>query len=128
MMPQGAFKKFSEMSDAEQKIILEQALQIGVLAAALAETKDRIATSNQKLTIYKELLSKQEHLYGELQRDLAAYQHERSISTRKKVKEMSLIAREILIEIELIFFIHHFRLFILFSRRFIYCHGFLCII
>lgn len=42
MQPQGAFKRFSQMTDSEQKAIMETAMQLGVLPAALEIVKDQI--------------------------------------------------------------------------------------
>lgn len=41
MMPQGSFKRFSQMTDAEAKSILESALQVDVLAKAAQVAKER---------------------------------------------------------------------------------------
>lgn len=48
MMPQGSFKKFSEMTDAEVKQVLEQALQIEQLAEAQRNTKQAISEVKMK--------------------------------------------------------------------------------
>lgn len=42
MMPQGGFKRFSQMTDSEQKAIMENALQLNLLPAALEKVKNRI--------------------------------------------------------------------------------------
>ena len=41
MMPQGSFKRFSEMSDAEIKSVLEKAIQISVISQAQAKAKQK---------------------------------------------------------------------------------------
>jgi DNA repair exonuclease SbcCD ATPase subunit len=58
MLPQGSFKRFSEMSDGEQKKILEQAVQIGVLKVAQDIVKGRIATTENNLTVASSALEK----------------------------------------------------------------------
>jgi len=67
MMPQGAFKRFSAMTDAEQKSVLEQALLIGILAAALAETKERISRVTNRLVEAESKLEQTELDIAELQ-------------------------------------------------------------
>lgn len=43
MMPQGAFKRFSQMTDAEQKDILENALQLNLLSKARVKVQEQLA-------------------------------------------------------------------------------------
>jgi DNA repair exonuclease SbcCD ATPase subunit len=98
MMPQGSFRKFSEMTDAEQKVVLEQALQIGVLAAALEETKERLSAARQKLSGAEEGLRMALVRYDELTEQRASYEVERGFWERKKRLELSFIVKEMLTE------------------------------
>jgi DNA repair exonuclease SbcCD ATPase subunit len=57
MMPQGAFKRFSQMTDSEQKVILENAIQLNLLPIALEKVKTKINEANleqQSLTLQLE--------------------------------------------------------------------------
>jgi DNA repair exonuclease SbcCD ATPase subunit len=63
MIPQGRFKKFSEMTDGEQKVIFDRALQIGVISEALKET-------NGQLNGIRQNIAQEENNQKEIQRDL----------------------------------------------------------
>ena len=99
MMPQGSFKKFSEMSDSEQKVVLESALQIGVLAAALEVTKDKLSTASQKLSAAQTALREQWLAYEALQEEKASYVAERDSWARKKRHALASIAKEMVEEV-----------------------------
>lgn len=99
MMPQGSFKKFSEMNDSEQKVVLESALQIGVLAAALDVTKDKLATAHQGLSAAQTALREQWLHYEALQQEKASYETERDTWARKKRHALSAIATELVEEV-----------------------------
>lgn len=63
MMPQGSFKRFSEMTNAESWAVLEQALQIGIFKQALKETKIRLSSVHSRLTeIQSNILAKEDDL------------------------------------------------------------------
>lgn len=49
MMPQGNFKRFSAMTDSEQKAIFDQALQTAALKHAQDEVKDRLSRAHLRL-------------------------------------------------------------------------------
>lgn len=49
MMPQGTFKRFSQMTDAEQKAVLEEALQLDMLSRAYQVTKQRLGDAEREL-------------------------------------------------------------------------------
>lgn len=77
MLPQGSFKRFSQMTDSEQKIILENAVQLNILPAALEKVKERISIETlnfEKLDL--SLQRTQEELARE-QEDLLRLQEEK---------------------------------------------------
>jgi DNA repair exonuclease SbcCD ATPase subunit len=51
MMPQGSFKRFSQMTDAEQKQFLENALQLNVLSNAKAKTQEQLAEQERHIQV-----------------------------------------------------------------------------
>jgi DNA repair exonuclease SbcCD ATPase subunit len=62
MLPQGSIKRFSQLSDAEVKAIMETALQLGVLAKAHAKAKDYVATATQSVMTEEASLQRIESL------------------------------------------------------------------
>jgi DNA repair exonuclease SbcCD ATPase subunit len=100
MIPQGHFKKFSEMSDGEQKAIFDRALQTGVLAVALKETNDRIAGASQKLSHNSSWLEKTKAEITTIQGTIEKYQIERSTWDRSKRQALCEVAKEIVAIVE----------------------------
>lgn len=99
MMPQGAVKKFSAMTDGEQKQVLEQSLQLGILAEAATETKERFNAAKFKLTEAAQSLFQLEDHHRELQELKAQYKEEQAAWQAKKTKSLALaLRREQLVE------------------------------
>jgi DNA repair exonuclease SbcCD ATPase subunit len=53
MLPQGSIKRFSQLTDAEVKAVLETALQVGVLSRAHSEAKDKHQAMTQGVMAVK---------------------------------------------------------------------------
>jgi DNA repair exonuclease SbcCD ATPase subunit len=76
MMPQGYFKRFSQMTDSEQKVILENAVQLGAIPAALEEAKRKINAEDATLQTLVFLLRKAESGLDQSKTDLERLHHE----------------------------------------------------
>lgn len=93
MMPQGSWKRFSEMSDSEQKAVLEKALQIGVLAAAHAEAKERLSKTHLRLTQAAAETVRLEDELESLEREKAVLEGYRDAWEGKRVRSVSLAGK-----------------------------------
>jgi len=96
MIPQGHFKKFSEMTDGEQKAIFDRALQIGVLSEALKETTERISTVTQHLNHSKYALDASLEAVNKYTDQIIQYQTERDNWGKEKQRALRGMAKEIL--------------------------------
>lgn len=95
MMPQGSFKRFSAMSDAEQKAIFDQALRTGVLQHAQNEVKDRLARAYQALS---KASAEAYTVESSITRQTAArerYEDEKAQWAQKKSLELAKLANEL---------------------------------
>ena len=87
MMPQGSFKRFSQLTDAEAKAILEGALQMDTLARAGTIAKERAAALTIKLDAAETELQMLVSLLERVNRDLADYAgRERNFAAEKELR------------------------------------------
>jgi DNA repair exonuclease SbcCD ATPase subunit len=76
MMPQGSFKRFSEMTDSEIKDILEKAVQIEVIAKAQNITKQNLAIVELKLRQFDYDFNRYGQEFDEKQSQLEDFERE----------------------------------------------------
>jgi len=100
MIPQGHFKKFSEMTDGEQKAIFDRALQTGVLAEALKETNDRVSLVSQRLTQDEQNYATLAEDIGDLQDTVQRYESERANWSKDKRYSLCDLAKQIVAVVE----------------------------
>lgn len=100
MIPQGHFKKFSEMTDGEQKAIFDRALQTGVLAEALKETNDRVLSISQRLTQDEQRYTTLEDEISDLHATVQRYEVERSSWSKDKRYALCDLAKQIVVVVE----------------------------
>lgn len=95
MMPQGSFKKFSEMTDSEVKQVLEQALQIEQLAEAQRNAKQAISEVKLKQANLTSLMGAKVMDLEYAKSRIVKYQQEDQEWEHSKARRLGGIAAEI---------------------------------
>lgn len=95
MMPQGSFKRFSQMTDSEQKSILENSCQLHLFPAALERTKTRIneeVLARQAMDVQLEQSRSRLRIDNEdlkrLQEEKKNLQHQRALQKAEQLRNI----------------------------------------